>query len=104
MVSDKKYLVGFPQGSQDFHTLLKDLDSANLEQFLNHGRSLAELKNLLKPVLDVELQVSKAKKVWPESIWPVVVTFFSMLLSCACGPVCYWCRTTIDEVREKTRY
>uniref|UniRef100_A0A8R1EU50 Uncharacterized protein n=1 Tax=Caenorhabditis japonica TaxID=281687 RepID=A0A8R1EU50_CAEJA len=35
--------------------------------------------------------------------WKAVVWIAVMLLACACGPVIYWFRTVIDEVREKSR-
>uniref|UniRef100_A0A8R1I8H0 Domain of unknown function WSN domain-containing protein n=1 Tax=Caenorhabditis japonica TaxID=281687 RepID=A0A8R1I8H0_CAEJA len=66
-ISEKRALVGFPQGAEDIKTLSKDFDNELLKKLLNHGRSLNDLRNLLIPVTNIRTQVEELENAWTES-------------------------------------
>uniref|UniRef100_A0A8R1E4S5 Uncharacterized protein n=1 Tax=Caenorhabditis japonica TaxID=281687 RepID=A0A8R1E4S5_CAEJA len=65
---DKLALIGFPQGSKDITTLLKDLDGNQLKRFLNGGNFLSELKSFLLPMSNLSIQIEIAENVWAKTV------------------------------------
>uniref|UniRef100_A0A8R1EP34 WSN domain-containing protein n=1 Tax=Caenorhabditis japonica TaxID=281687 RepID=A0A8R1EP34_CAEJA len=84
----------------------------NLAKIEKIGNSLVRVLNAIVLLQDVNENPTVMKKVLAEALnvqnvslifWKAVVWIAVMLLACACGPVIYWFRTVIDEVREKSR-
>uniref|UniRef100_A0A8R1E887 WSN domain-containing protein n=1 Tax=Caenorhabditis japonica TaxID=281687 RepID=A0A8R1E887_CAEJA len=65
-ISEKNYLIGFLQKSNDLFLLSNELEDDRLKSLLNNGKSLAVLKNLLSPVLKFWFQFANAENVWPK--------------------------------------